>query len=118
MFAIRTRPDDRLVGITQLKNIHAVHRSAELTIQIGEEADRGRGYGTEAVTALISYGWRELNLHRISLRVLAGNVAATKAYESAGLTVEGRLRSCVFIDNRWNDMLVMAIVRNDESGKP
>src|SRR6266404_2727731 len=39
---------------------------------------RGRGFGTELMLWLITYGFHELGLHRISLGVLEDNIAALK----------------------------------------
>src|SRR5918996_923671 len=43
LFAIRA--EGRLVGTVQLLHIHPIHRSTELTIRLGDLADRGKGYG-------------------------------------------------------------------------
>ncbi|MBM3993224.1 MAG: GNAT family N-acetyltransferase [Planctomycetes bacterium] len=113
VFGLRTIPGDTLVGYVQLKDIHPVHRSAELAIQIGEAADRGRGYGKAAVSLLLAYAWSDLNLHRVSLRVLADNAAAINIYEACGLVIEGRLRSSAYVEGAWRDELLMAIVNGE-----
>jgi RimJ/RimL family protein N-acetyltransferase len=45
IFAIRRRADNALIGTCQLRDIHPVHRSAELRIRLGERDQRDRGYG-------------------------------------------------------------------------
>jgi RimJ/RimL family protein N-acetyltransferase len=42
---------------------------------------RGRGFGTELMHWLITYGFRELGLHRISLTVMEDNIPALRVYE-------------------------------------
>lgn len=108
VFAIRTLDAGKLVGVVQLVDLHPVHRSAELIIRIGEEAERGRGYGSEAVRLATDFAFRDRNLQRIFLRVFADNERAVKAYAKAGLEIEGRLRRAAFIDGSWRDEFVMA----------
>lgn len=110
IFGIRNHAESRLVGVVQLVDIHPVHRSAELIIRIGREADRSLGYGTEAVELIKTFSFRDRNLQRIFLRVFSNNLRAMRAYEKAGLQQEGTLRRAAFIDGRWCDQVIMAIL--------
>jgi len=107
IFAIRVKRGDRLVGVCQLHSISAVHRSGELQIRIGAAAARGRGYGTEAVKLLVEFAFRDLNLHRVWLRVFRSNVRALKTYAAAGFVREGVMRDAAFVDGRFEDVVVM-----------
>ncbi|WP_338690959.1 GNAT family protein [Bradyrhizobium sp. 26S5] len=112
VFAIRALPDLRLIGVVQLIDLHPIHRTAELTIRIGQEVDRGRGAGTEAVTLAIDFAFKDRNLQRVWLSVFADNERAIKAYQKAGLAIEGTMRRACFIDGRWTDQVVMAKLRD------
>jgi UDP-4-amino-4,6-dideoxy-N-acetyl-beta-L-altrosamine N-acetyltransferase len=109
VFAIRA--SDRLVGVLQLIDVDPIHRSAELTIRLGNEADRGRGYGSQALKLAIDYAWRDLNLHRVWLRVFQNNGRAIQAYKNAGFQEEGLMREAAYIDGSYVDMIVMAVLR-------
>lgn len=115
-FAIRVKRTGRLIGVCQLTAIHAVNRSADLQIRIGEAASRGKGYGSEAVRLLLAFGFRDLNLHRIALQVFATNTRAIRTYERAGFRREGTLRDAVFIDGHYVDVLVMAVRKGQFPG--
>ena len=108
------REDDRLVGSCQLHSIHPVHRSAELQIRIGAKDARGRGVGREAIEQLLRYGFDKLDLHRISLHVFSTNDRAIRSYEHAGFRREGLLREAAWIDGTWVDVLLMAVLRDDQ----
>jgi RimJ/RimL family protein N-acetyltransferase len=108
IFAIVDRRDGRMVGSCQLLNISQQHRSAELQIRIGEPSARGQGVGTQAVQALLAYGFGELGLHRISLTVRADNERAIRSYRKCGFEVEGVLRDAAFIEGSFVDLLSMA----------
>jgi UDP-4-amino-4,6-dideoxy-N-acetyl-beta-L-altrosamine N-acetyltransferase len=109
VFAIRA--DARLVGVVQLIDIDPVHRSAELTIRIGEEENRDAGFGTSALKQVVDFAWRDLNLHRVWLRVFANNPRAIRAYEKAGFVREGVLREAAHIDGHYMDIVAMGILR-------
>jgi UDP-4-amino-4,6-dideoxy-N-acetyl-beta-L-altrosamine N-acetyltransferase len=110
-FAIRKRDDDRIIGTAQLMDIHPVHRHAEVSIRIGEQADRQRGAGTEALCLLRRYAFEHQNLHRIFTHVWADNLRAIRAYEKAGFQHEGVMAQHVFIAGEWKDVVIMAVLR-------
>lgn len=112
-FAIRMKKGGTLIGMCQLTGINAVSRSADLQIRIGVEGARGKGLGLEAVRLLLACGFRDLNLHRISLHVFATNTRAIKTYEAAGFHHEGTLRDAAFIDGRFVDLRVMAVLEDE-----
>jgi RimJ/RimL family protein N-acetyltransferase len=73
----------------------------------------GRGYGTDAMNALVDYGFGELGLHRIALHVSPGNARAIRSYEKSGFSHEGRLRSFRRRRGEIVDDLVMSILRHE-----
>ncbi len=60
-----------------------------------------------------SYGFRQLNLAKISLRVLADDERAVGAYRKVGFVEEGRLRAHAWYDGARHDELVMAVLREE-----
>ena len=116
IFGIRTLDDDILVGSCQLHSISTVHRTAELQIRIGETAARGKGYGKNAVRLLLKFAFADLNLHRVFVHVFADNSPAIRLYESTGFTREGALREAAFIDGKYVDVLVMAMLESEYDG--
>jgi diamine N-acetyltransferase len=113
IFGIRLSGDDRLVGSCQLRDIHLVHRSAELQIRIGAADARGHGVGTEATRLLLAFGFEELDLHRIYLHVFASNTRARRLYERAGFRIEGTLREAAYVEEEWLDVILMAILQSE-----
>lgn len=113
IFAIRLAEDDRLIGSCQLHGISHVHRAAELQIRIGTPALRGKGHGTDAVRLLLDFAFRDLNLRRVYLHVFCDNAAAVRVYEKAGFVREGLLRGAAYVDGKYLDVLVMAILREE-----
>lgn len=113
MFGIETVDSSELIGTCQLLKIHPVHRNAELQIRIGNEAHRGKGFGSQAIRLLTAFGFNDLNLHRIYLHVFDSNALALKAYRKCGFVEEGTLRDGAFIDGKWVDIVMMAKLRGE-----
>lgn len=113
IFGIRLVEGEKLIGYCQLHQINYVYRSAELQIRLGDVAERGQGHGTNAVKLLLRFGFRDLNLHRVSLHVFSNNRPAIRVYEKAGFTYEGLLRQQAHVDGQYVDVMVMGILRDE-----
>lgn len=112
-YRIRTLADDSLVGFIALFNMEWNNQSGMLAMGIGDPANRGKGYGTDALRVMLRYAFQELNLHRVFLDVIAYNEAAIRAYERVGFVLEGRMREGVYRDGKRYDRLIMGILRPD-----
>jgi RimJ/RimL family protein N-acetyltransferase len=99
------------IGSCGFHHIDWRNRSGEIGIVIGVRAEWGRGRGTEAVRALVSWGFRTLGLHRIYLKVFADNARAIRCYEKVGFRLEGRMREDSLHEGRYRDTLLMGILR-------
>jgi RimJ/RimL family protein N-acetyltransferase len=111
LFVIRKRADLRLLGHLHISNIQTAMRSAEIGLGLGQPADRGQGYGREALHLAVGYCWRELNLQRVTLTVLGNNPWAEHVYSKAGFQVEGRLRRATYVDGKFHDVTIMGLLR-------
>lgn len=107
--SIRTRPNLDLIGTVQIMAIEPIHRSAKLGILIGDPAQRGRGFGREAMKLAVDYCWSQINVSRISLQVFDDNLAAISIYEALGFEHEGVLRDALFVAGKWVSLKMMAI---------
>lgn len=104
---------DRPVGSVYLRDIDRQHKKAEYGIFIGDDAARGKGYGTAAALLMIRYAFEEMGLHRLFLRAFADNVQAIRSYEKAGFEREAYLRDDVCIDGCYRDIVLMGILNKD-----
>ncbi len=109
-FRVRTLEDDKLIGFVHLW-VQWSHQTAWVGIGIGEPEYRGKGYGSDAMRAIVAYGFRELNLYRISLGVFSYNKRAIRAYEKCGFVHEGAERGALYRDGQRHDCLFMGILR-------
>jgi RimJ/RimL family protein N-acetyltransferase len=112
-YVICRREDDRAVGTIDLHDVDRGNGSASLGIAIGEEGDRGRGYGTDALTALVTFGFDQLRLERIELDVYDFYQRARGVYERVGFVHEGTFRRALFRDGAFHDVHRMAVLRDE-----
>ena len=79
---------------------------------IGEKQFWDKGFGTEAMRRMCQYGFEELNLHRIYLRVFEGNDRGKRAYQKVGFVYEGTMREARYHRGRYWDVDFMSIIKS------
>jgi len=109
-FAIETLDDNTLIGNIDFKNVDFAMRHAELGIAITDIANRGKGYGSDAIRVLLGYGFRELNLHRVELVVNGYNSHALQTYEKLGFVLEATWREARYQDLKYYDVHVLSML--------
>lgn len=83
MFSLITS-NGELIGHGGFVDIDGTKKKAHLRITIGNPVHWGKGLGTEATQLIVRYGFQEMELSSIWLRVLSSNPRAIRAYEKVG----------------------------------
>ena len=112
-FVICSADDLRPVGALDLHEVSLVDGSAGLGIVIGDPADTNQGFGSDALRALLGFGFGQLRLERIWLDVYDYNERARRVYERVGFAHEGTLRHALFREGRFHDVHRMSILRDE-----
>jgi RimJ/RimL family protein N-acetyltransferase len=110
---IALRQGDRLIGGTGLHQIDWRNRHAGFGITVGDKAEWGKGYGSEATRLIVGHAFATLNLNRVWLHVYEYNERALRTYEKLGFKREGVLRQDNFREGRYWDTIVMAVLREE-----
>lgn len=110
VWGIEHQADSRLIGITNLSMPHRHHRRSELGYTIARTY-WGQGYATEAVQAVVSFGFEQMQLNRIEALVLPNNVASARVLEKVGMRYEGLLRQYQVWQGQPCDLKMYAITR-------
>ena len=71
------------------------------------------GLGQQATRLVLQHAFETLMLHRVDLRVLDYNHRAIATYRACGFVEEGRERETCFLDGRWYDDVVMAVLEHE-----
>ena len=64
------------MGNLYFREIDWVHRRAELHLFVGDDSERGKGYGSNALRLAVGYAVSTLGIHRVWLQVLSENHGA------------------------------------------
>ncbi|MDR2194101.1 MAG: GNAT family N-acetyltransferase [Treponema sp.] len=104
---------DELIGNCGFMDIDNLNQTAEVGIFIGNKNYWNKGYGTEALTLLLDYGFKALNLNNIQLRVYGYNKRAKRCYEKVGFKQIGIRREALYRNLERHDILYMDIVSKE-----
>jgi RimJ/RimL family protein N-acetyltransferase len=115
MFVIEAIENDttRPIGTIGLDRINNKDHNATFGIAIGEKDYWSKGYGTEAASLLIRYGFEQLNLHRISSVAYSFNERSIRLHKKVGFTEEGRQREAQYKNGKYYDHVVFGILKED-----
>ena len=116
-WAVIRLEDGAHIGEVVLNDLDDLNESMNIRIALSGEAARGRGYGTEAIRAVLDHAFDVVGLHRVSLDVISFNPGAQRAYEKCGFLVEGRQRHTMKWDGEWVDSILMGILATDPRGR-
>jgi diamine N-acetyltransferase len=105
--------DGQHVGGAGFNSIDGRNASAEVGLFIGLPALWDQGLGFDVLQTLLRFGFRQMNLNRIYLRVFARNERAVHVYEKLGFKHEGRWRQAEFRNGEYQDLLWMGILREE-----
>ena len=112
-FGIVLKEGDELIGGCGFSQVDLIHLNGKLVIFIGDEQNRGQGYGKEAIKLLLEYGFNNLNLNNIMLMVYSFNTRAIKLYESLGFKKFGVRHKSYYFKNKFYDEIFMEILKEE-----
>jgi ribosomal-protein-alanine N-acetyltransferase len=113
VLAILQRSNNRHIGNVSLQSIDFFNRTADLAILLGAKDCWGKGYGMEALVAMIEYGFQRLGLMRITCGTLANNIGMQKIALKAGFRHEGTRRSAVYKNGKFQDILEYGLLAGE-----
>jgi len=76
---------------------------------------QGMGYMSEAIKAIMEFGFETMELNRIEARVHPDNAGALKLLKKLGFTLEGRLRQSVFFNGHLHHQLVLSVLKEERN---
>ena len=115
--AIVDKKKDILVGTTGIHSINLINRNGDISIIIGNKDYWGRSFGKEAVSLLLSHGFKKLNLHKITAGMVSENIGSYKLFKSLGFTEEARLKEQIFCNGKYQDVIKFALFKRNYKSK-
>ncbi|MBI4327443.1 MAG: GNAT family N-acetyltransferase [Chloroflexi bacterium] len=102
VLAILRRETGAHIGNVALNSIQWVHRSAELSIMIGDKSSWRHGFGKETIRAVTRHAFAGMGLLRLWAE--SPNPAFNAAVTSLGWTREGAKRKAFLLDGQFVDI--------------
>ncbi len=109
--AVTLKPKGPVIGSMGL-SVNKDNQRGELGYMVAREY-WNRGYCTEAVRALMGYGFNVLGLSRIQAMHFPRNPASGRVMQKLGMTREGLLRQYVCSRGVFEDLLMYSILRHE-----
>ncbi len=114
-FVIADLKNEAYIGQIDLTKVDWKNRWAEMGIVIGDQENREKGLGREAIGLLQEFVFNRLNLNRLQLAVHAYNTRAYACYIKSGFKEEGRLRESFYINGQYSDRILLSILKLEYS---
>ena len=112
-YSIIDMETEELIGNCGFMDIDHINQTSEAGIFIGNKKIWNKGYGTEALSLLIDYGFKALNFHNIMLRVYEYNKGAIKSYEKIGFKKIGKRREALHRNLEKHNIVYMDILPDE-----
>ena len=113
-WAIMHKADRKVIGMCFLHSFNLQHRRAEIAFNLSRRYWR-QGYATEAAHEMIRFAFRSWKLNRIEGTCMLDNIASARVMEKVGMTLEGVLRQHSYAKNRFHDLKLYSILRDEIS---
>lgn len=107
-----TKNKERLGIISLNDEGNKADRTAEIGLWLHPE-HHGNGYGTEAVELITSYGFEQLNYHKIYARAHADNDASLGLWEKLGFEKEGEFRDHTYTMGEYRDVVYYGVLEEE-----
>jgi len=101
------------IGQVNYNKIDLENKKVELDIIIGDEGKMGKGYGTDALKALIKYLFDNFAINKIWIEARLNNPRAIKAYEKVGFKKKGLLHQEDYFEGNFVDRVRFGILKSE-----
>lgn len=111
-WAIILKESNECIGQIAFFMVNSQNHFAEIEYCIGGQFQK-RGLATEATLAIIDYGFKMMNLHKVQICHREGNIASERVIKKCGFRYEGTLRDFFFIDGHYKGRLYYSILKQE-----
>ena len=101
-----------VIGLAWFGYVSQERQQGSLFAVIHPEFQR-RGFGTEAVGALLAFGFSGIGLHRVAASCDSRNAAACRVFEKSGLRREGEFVQDRLVRGEWVNTVQYALLADE-----
>ncbi len=103
-WAITLKNEDVFIGLIGFWRVVKEHHYAELGYMLSRD-HWGKGYISEAIGAVVPFGFNTLGFHRVEAITRPANAASIRALEKNGFVQEGNFKENIFWNGTFHDSL-------------
>lgn len=103
---------DQYIGDLGFLEIDPENKRAEVSYKLSQ-SHWNKGVTTEALKAILSYGFEELALNRVTAQVHIDNKASLHVLKKLGFTVEGTLREHEYLYGQFADVFSLGLLKRE-----
>lgn len=111
-WGIAQKQDNTIIGHCGFFDIDRSNFCAEISYCLKNEL-WGQGIMTEAVEAMIKFGFEDYGLNRIVAKVIKGNVGSIKVLQKLGFVQEGILRENLYKNGQFHDVMLFSVLKSE-----
>jgi ribosomal-protein-alanine N-acetyltransferase len=111
-WAITIKDEDAAIGMGCFWNLDPGSQRAEIGYELHPSYWR-RGIMAEALSAILTYGFLDLGLHRIEACPLADNQPSRDLLLKLGFSYEGTLRQRLSFQDRFEDQMFFGLLKEE-----
>ena len=111
-WGIELKAERTVIGTGGFNSWDREHGTGELGYAMGKPY-WGQGLMTEAVNAMIEFGFKRMALNRIVIRMDPRNTGSWRVAEKSGCRFEGIARQTIYAKGAFHDLMIWAILRED-----
>jgi len=106
-------PDKMSIGTIDIFDFDPFHKRAGLGILIANEEYRRKGYATMALTCLIDYCFKTLQLHQLYCSILANNCESMDLFRKLGFVQTGIKKEWIKTTDEYLDEFQFQLINKD-----
>jgi ribosomal-protein-alanine N-acetyltransferase len=106
------KSDRKFIGTCGFIEWNTRHNRAEIGYALSRVYWK-HGYMTEAIGAVITFGFLQMELNRIEAKCIPENIGSATVMEKNGMKKEGTLRDYMYAKESYHDLDLYAILRSD-----
>ena len=108
-WGIALKGEEHIIGTLGFNHFHRHHRA---NVGFDLQVDFwNKGVITEALRAVIDFGFKDLEVNRIDAEVMRGNLASERVLSKLGFRREGVLRDWMYWNEKYYDMTMFSLLR-------
>ena len=111
-WAVVEKQGGRMIGTCGFTRFDCPHNIGEIGYVLSPEF-HGKGFGTEAASRVLSFGFETLGLHRIEVKFMQGNEASLHVAEKLGMRFEGYRRDGMLVKGSYRTIGTSAILSEE-----